>query len=262
MDGAGVVYGMERQHRSFRAAEVDKPRWPHVELIRASNNGRCSPAATRGHYRGFARPRADAPDLEEGSHQARPNHYHHPLSSLKFSLYAEDGAGLALVTRGQAEGLFTSPRFVAKTAAATGDTIEEKKWDVGASLGHAGALDHLIGFIRRHFAGYRLAAVGHRVVHGGLEYSQPTRVTPAVIAALEKYVRTLEASREPSAREAIDLFVYRIGRELGSLAAALGGLDAIVFTAGIGERQPLIARACVPGRSVAWSDARRRCQCA
>ena len=35
--------------------------------------------------------------------------------------------------------------------------------------------------------------------------------------------------------EAIDLFVYRIGRELGSLAAALGGLDALVFTAGIGQ---------------------------
>jgi acetate kinase len=41
----------------------------------------------------------------------------------------------------------------------------------------------------------------------------------------------LLASHRPAAKEAIDLFVYRIGRELGSLAAALSGLDAIVFTA-------------------------------
>jgi acetate kinase len=45
--------------------------------------------------------------------------------------------------------------------------------------------------------------------------------------------------------EAVDLFVYRIGRELGSLAAALGGLDALVFTAGIGEHAVEIrARVC------------------
>jgi acetate kinase len=44
--------------------------------------------------------------------------------------------------------------------------------------------------------------------------------------------------------------VYRIGRELGSLAAALGGLDAIVFTAGIGENAPVIReRVC---RDAAW----------
>ena len=45
-----------------------------------------------------------------------------------------------------------------------------------------------------------------------------------------------------SAAEAVSLFVYRIGRELGSLVAALGGLDALVFTAGIGEHAPEIRR--------------------
>ena len=44
-------------------------------------------------------------------------------------------------------------------------------------------------------------------------------------------MRELLESQDPRAKFAIDLFVYRIGRELGSLAAALGGLDAIVFTA-------------------------------
>lgn len=52
--------------------------------------------------------------------------------------------------------------------------------------------------------------------------------------------RVLLASDTPAAREAIDLFVYRIGREIGSLAAALGGLDSLVFTGGIGEHQPEI----------------------
>ena len=63
-------------------------------------------------------------------------------------------------------------------------------------------------------------------------------------------VRDLLASSEPAAALALDVFVYRAGRELGSLAAALGGLDAIVFTAGIGENQAEIrARIC---RQAAW----------
>jgi acetate kinase len=63
-------------------------------------------------------------------------------------------------------------------------------------------------------------------------------------------VRDLLASAEPRARHALDVFVYRVGRELGSLAAALGGLDALVFTAGIGEHAaPIRARVC---REAAW----------
>jgi acetate kinase len=48
-------------------------------------------------------------------------------------------------------------------------------------------------------------------------------------------MRALEASDEPAAKEAIDYFVSRIRREVGGLAAAIGGLDAFVFTGGIGE---------------------------
>ena len=55
------------------------------------------------------------------------------------------------------------------------------------------------------------------------------------VSGLSSDMRVLEASDDPRARFAIDLFVYRIGREIGSLAAALGGVDALVFTAGIGE---------------------------
>jgi acetate kinase len=60
------------------------------------------------------------------------------------------------------------------------------------------------------------------------------------VSALSSDMRELLGSSDPRAREAIDLFVYRIARELGSMAAALGGLDALVFTGGIGENAAAI----------------------
>ena len=62
------------------------------------------------------------------------------------------------------------------------------------------------------------------------------------VSGLSDDMKTLLQSGRPNAAEAIDLFVYRIGREIGSLAAALGGADALVFTAGIGEHAPEIRR--------------------
>ena len=54
---------------------------------------------------------------------------------------------------------------------------------------------------------------------------------------------TLLDSQEPHAREALDVYVYRLAREIGSLTAALGGLDTVVFTAGVGENAaPIRAR--------------------
>ena len=55
------------------------------------------------------------------------------------------------------------------------------------------------------------------------------------VSNISSDMRTLRTSSEPAAREAIALFVYRIVREVGSLTAALGGLDGIVFSGGIGE---------------------------
>jgi len=62
------------------------------------------------------------------------------------------------------------------------------------------------------------------------------------VSGVSSDMRLLLESDSPRAKLAIDLFVYRIGRELGSLAAALRGLDAIVFTAGIGENSTYIRR--------------------
>ena len=65
------------------------------------------------------------------------------------------------------------------------------------------------------------------------------------VSGISSDMRELLASDVPQAAEAIDLFVYRIGRELGSLAAVLGGLDILVFTAGIGEHAaPIRRRVC------------------
>jgi acetate kinase len=70
------------------------------------------------------------------------------------------------------------------------------------------------------------------------------------VSGISSDMRDLLASSDPRAAEAVNLYVYRIGRELGSLAAALGGLDALVFTAGIGEHAAAIrARVC---RDAAW----------
>jgi len=62
------------------------------------------------------------------------------------------------------------------------------------------------------------------------------------VSGLSDDMRTLLASDDPLAKDAVDLFVYRLGRELGSMAAALGGIDALVFTAGIGEHAAEIRR--------------------
>jgi acetate kinase len=335
-------------------------------------------------------------------------------SSIKFSMFVADGAELKLHTRGQIEGLFTSPRFVAKDG--TGKLVGERSWGEGTQLGHEGGIQHLFEFVRKEMSQYRLLAVGHRVVHGGTEYNGPVRIDGGVVKSLERLIplvplhqphnlapirilmerqpqlaqvacfdtsfhhtnppvsrlfglpyeyaeagirrygfhglsyeyiasvlpkfdanaaagrtivmhlgsgasmcalhncksvtstmgltgvdglpmgtrsgaldpgvllflmdqrkmdargiekliygqsgllgisgissdmRVLLESSEPRAKLAVDFFVYRVGRELGSLVAALGGLDALVFTAGIGEHAAEIrARLC---KDAAWA---------
>jgi acetate kinase len=107
-------------------------------------------------------------------------------SSIKFSLFAQRGGALELESRGQAEGIYVAPTFRAFDAA--GKRISEKDWGKGVKLGHDGALEHLRGFLHGALAGRALLGVGHRVVHGGLKYTQPVRVDREVLAALEEFV--------------------------------------------------------------------------
>ena len=70
------------------------------------------------------------------------------------------------------------------------------------------------------------------------------------VSGISADMKTLLESSDPRARLAIDLYCYRIARELGSLTAALGGLDALVFTGGVGENAvPIRARVC---KDAAW----------
>ncbi len=324
-------------------------------------------------------------------------------SSIKFCTFRRNGAGLERELRGQVAGLGTAPRIVAKRGA---DLVAERRLSDGPMV-HAEALDVLLDLLRAELHGETIVGVGHRVVHGGLEFMAPTRVDAGILGRLERYnplaplhqphnlaairlmlerlpgvpevacfdtafhrtvpevaqlfalpprfaaagvrrygfhglsyeyvasvlpaldaraaagrtvifhlgngssmcalsagrsvattmgftavdglpmgtrtgaldpgvllfmfdelgmsvreverllyhesgllgmsgvssdMRELLASDAPAARLALDVYVYRARRELGSLAAALGGLDAVVFTAGIGENQPEVRR--------------------
>jgi acetate kinase len=67
------------------------------------------------------------------------------------------------------------------------------------------------------------------------------------VSGISSDMRTLRSSTDQNAREAIDLFIYRIVREIGSLGAALGGLDGLVFTGGIGLNDAATRREVVAG---------------
>jgi acetate kinase len=70
------------------------------------------------------------------------------------------------------------------------------------------------------------------------------------LSGISSDVRELLASDQPSARFAIEVFVHQVARNIGSLAAALGGLDGIVFTAGVGENAvPIRSAICA---ACAW----------
>jgi len=107
-------------------------------------------------------------------------------SSIKFSLFVDGAADLELDCRGQVEGLYTAPRFVAKDHA--GAVLAEKSWGDGVELGHEGALDHLRGFLQGELREHGLIGIGHRVVHGGMKYLAPVRVDARVLGALEAFV--------------------------------------------------------------------------
>jgi acetate kinase len=324
-------------------------------------------------------------------------------SSIKFCTFRRHGARLERELRGQVAGLGTAPRIVARRGA---DLVAGRRLSDGP-MSHAEALDVLLAVLRAELHGEKIVGVGHRVVHGGLEFMAPTRVDAGILGRLERYnplaplhqphnlaairlmlerlpgvpqvacfdtafhrtvpevaqlfalpprfaeagvrrygfhglsyeyvasvlptldaraaagrtvvfhlgngssmcalsagrsvattmgftavdglpmgtrtgaldpgvllfmfdelgmsvreverllyhesgllgmsgvssdMRELLASDAPAARLAVDVYVYRARRELGSLAAALGGLDAVVFTAGIGENQPEVRR--------------------
>jgi acetate kinase len=107
-------------------------------------------------------------------------------SSLKFCVYrrpVEDA--WRLDTRGQIDGIGTSPRLTAKDDA--GGSAADEKLDASVRDGRA-ALGVLAGWLRARYGGSRVLGVGHRVVHGGAKYAGPCIVTPAVLDDLRALV--------------------------------------------------------------------------
>jgi len=107
-------------------------------------------------------------------------------SSLKFTLYASSAAGPRPLVRGQVEGLTTTPAFVARDA--QDRVVQQRDWPDRDALGQAGAVTYVLDFVRQQQSQQTLAAVGHRVVHGGEEFDAPVRIDAEVLARLERLV--------------------------------------------------------------------------
>ncbi|WP_410498604.1 acetate/propionate family kinase [Chitinibacter sp. S2-10] len=107
-------------------------------------------------------------------------------SSIKFSVFLEAEKTLALLLSGQLEGLYTAPKFKAKNVA--GDLVAEQQWEPGEPLGHDGGILYLAGFLREQLGEHQLVAVGHRVVHGGIDYAAPVQITTEIVSNLERLI--------------------------------------------------------------------------
>jgi acetate kinase len=123
-------------------------------------------------------------------------------SSLKFCLYSLIKDQLQLESRGQIEGLGTSPQFKAKDR--QGNVLADVNLSAsGDKVGHQEAFAHLAGWIRDHYRETLTPlAVGHRVVHGGAEFVEPTLIDAQVIAKLEQLI-PLAPLHEPHNLEGI-----------------------------------------------------------
>jgi acetate kinase len=122
-------------------------------------------------------------------------------SSLKFCVYHRpDRERWHLETRGQIEGIGTSPRFSAKDGA--GAVLDERQ--LGRSVADArAALDALASWLRSRYGGAKVLGVGHRVVHGGATFGGPTVITRRVLEELRALI-PLAPLHQPYNLAAID----------------------------------------------------------
>ncbi len=127
-------------------------------------------------------------------------------SSLKFSVFLPGEPSQPLL-RGQLEALFSQPHFVARDP--TGGVIGEKTWAAGTQLGHDGAIEFLFSWGRgTGLRGHHIVAAGHRVVHGGQQFTRPVLIDRHVLAALEAFV-PLAPLHQPHNLAAIRAVVQR-----------------------------------------------------
>ena len=107
-------------------------------------------------------------------------------SSIKFSVFSEQDGALRRVLAGSVKGLGVSPRFLVSDQ--SGRTLETKDWPDDAALSHEDAMTFLFTDLPTRLDGYRIQAVGHRVVHGGEHFVAPVRVNADVLRTLEALV--------------------------------------------------------------------------
>jgi acetate kinase len=126
-------------------------------------------------------------------------------SSIKFCTFRRNGAGLERELRGQVSGLGTAPRLTAKRGV---NAIADRELSAGA-MSHRDALGLLLDFLRTELHGETIVGVGHRVVHGGLEFMAPTRVDAGILERLDRYV-PLAPLHQPHNLAAIRLMLERL----------------------------------------------------
>lgn len=103
-------------------------------------------------------------------------------SSLKFSLFEIQDDRPAAIAHGQIEGIGSEPHLIARDE--HGAVLTERHWADGAAMQHEAFFGELFAWIDAHLGGDQLKAVGHRVVHGGAEFSGPAIVTDEVLRRL------------------------------------------------------------------------------
>lgn len=105
-------------------------------------------------------------------------------SSIKFALFTLERDAPTLSAGGKIERIGIAPSL--RVRAASGETLLERDWPDGGSLGHAELLEELFAWARGHLGEREVVGVGHRVVHGGTEFVAPCRVDDALLDALER----------------------------------------------------------------------------
>jgi acetate kinase len=105
-------------------------------------------------------------------------------SSLKFSLYrGGDDRQPSLAIKGEIEGIGTEPHMTAEDA--KGQELADRRWQDGRTMDHAAFFRELGDWLRAQQGDTTLIGVGHRVVHGGVEFTAPVRIDQAVMAKLD-----------------------------------------------------------------------------
>jgi acetate kinase len=151
-------------------------------------------------------------------------------SSLKFQVFDVGETDTPRrIYRGLFEGLGGTPRFSVKDH--TGYVAAEANWARSISFGHEDALAHLSAWLRQHKGDYHLLAVGHRVVHGGMHFSEPVVIDQHVLRSLEQLV-PLAPLHQPHNLEPIAV-LRRHSPELRQIAC---------FDTAFHRRQPEIAQ--------------------